>query len=40
MSKSKILAILNEKIDLLIIANQTHTQEYRSLIAQHYALAK
>lgn len=40
MSKSKILAILNEKIDLLIIANKTDTQEYKMLLAQHYSLAK
>lgn len=40
MSKSKILAILNEKIDLLILDNKTSTQEYRNLLAQHYSLAK
>ena len=40
MSKTKILAILNEKIDLLILNNQTNTEEYKNLLAQHYALAK
>lgn len=33
MSKTKILAILNEKIDLLIINNQTDTKEYSDLLA-------
>jgi len=40
MSKSKILALLNEKIDLLILNNQTNTKEYNDLLAQHYTLAK
>lgn len=40
MSKTKILAILNEKIDLLILNNQTNTEEYKTLLAQHYTLAK
>ena len=40
MTKTKILHLLNEKIDLLILNNQTNTQEYKDLLAQHYTLAK
>jgi hypothetical protein len=40
MSKTKLIKILNEKIDLLIIAGKQRTAEYRRLTKLHYKLIK
>ena len=38
MNKTKTLQILNEKIDLLIIAGETTTPEYKRLCELHKSL--
>lgn len=40
MSKTKILAVINNKIDMLIIADKIQTAEYERLVKLHYLLTR